>query len=217
MGTFYAPNDYRNYIAHYGVKGMRWGVRKQKASTGDGMQNFKSTVKKKLREVHHDYFDKVTDLRRKRIEAVTPIDQEIDRYTRGRASKTRSGKLSEYLGAGASRTAHEARARYNDEMADTYANERWRKEFQRRARNERSLAKAYDKSAKIYEKGGRVAMKRRMRNLVVNPDVLKATYERPRSGKKITYGRHMAEVAANKAIEEGLKYYINYRRAERLK
>ena len=30
MGTFYdAPNDYRNYLAHHGVKGMKWGQRKE--------------------------------------------------------------------------------------------------------------------------------------------------------------------------------------------
>ena len=35
MGTFYdAPNDYRNYICHYGVKGMKWGVRHDKPSSG---------------------------------------------------------------------------------------------------------------------------------------------------------------------------------------
>lgn len=28
-GTFDAPNDYRNYLQHHGVKGMKWGVRKQ--------------------------------------------------------------------------------------------------------------------------------------------------------------------------------------------
>ena len=28
MGTFYdAPNDYRNYLAHHGVKGQKWGVK----------------------------------------------------------------------------------------------------------------------------------------------------------------------------------------------
>ena len=27
--TFYPTNDYRSYLAHHGVKGMRWGHRKQ--------------------------------------------------------------------------------------------------------------------------------------------------------------------------------------------
>ena len=28
--TFYPINDYRSYLAHHGVKGMKWGVRKQR-------------------------------------------------------------------------------------------------------------------------------------------------------------------------------------------
>lgn len=28
--TFFAPNDYRLYLQHYGVKGMKWGVRKDR-------------------------------------------------------------------------------------------------------------------------------------------------------------------------------------------
>lgn len=33
--TFYdAPNDYRNYLAHHGVKGMKWGIRHDKPSSG---------------------------------------------------------------------------------------------------------------------------------------------------------------------------------------
>jgi len=32
--TFYSQNDYRNYIAHFGVKGMKWGVRRFQNSNG---------------------------------------------------------------------------------------------------------------------------------------------------------------------------------------
>lgn len=32
--TFYAPNDYRNYLEHFGIRGMKWGVRRFQNADG---------------------------------------------------------------------------------------------------------------------------------------------------------------------------------------
>ena len=39
--TFFAPNDYRLYLQHYGVKGMKWGVRKDRSKSRIYRRNYR--------------------------------------------------------------------------------------------------------------------------------------------------------------------------------
>lgn len=67
-GTFYAPNDYRNYLEHHGILGMKWGVRrfqnadgsynsagKKRYGIGDGesYEGVKGGGKTSLRSAYH--------------------------------------------------------------------------------------------------------------------------------------------------------------------
>lgn len=54
MSTFYeAPNDYRNYICHYGVKGMRWKQRKR-FSGRDPANQYKTNIPRKASNDEED-------------------------------------------------------------------------------------------------------------------------------------------------------------------
>lgn len=44
--SYYGQNDYRNYLAHYGVLGMKWGVRKERPTSGHRTYREKSIVGK---------------------------------------------------------------------------------------------------------------------------------------------------------------------------
>lgn len=52
MSTFYdSPNDYRSYLSHHGVKGMKWGVRHDKPSVAIKKRRMK---KYGISEKEHD-------------------------------------------------------------------------------------------------------------------------------------------------------------------
>lgn len=54
MSAFYnAPNDYRNYLCHYGVKGMRWKQRKR-FSGRDPANQYKTNIPRKASNDEED-------------------------------------------------------------------------------------------------------------------------------------------------------------------
>lgn len=216
--TFYSHDDYCHFLAHYGVKGMKWGVRKQRLKAG--FDSAARSAKTAIKNFGHDYGPDA-QWRRSLLTQRAGHDAASAEINRALASKTMSGRYSEMYGAGSSRSRHEARAKMYRDQATTYVSDRRRRNAERLARNEQSLADAYDKSARFYEKGGKAAMRRRLRNagtLInpnLNPDVLRSTYER-RNGKKITYGRHLAEQEVNKRIANATANYLKKKAKKRL-
>lgn len=62
--NYEAPNDYRSYLAHHGVKGMKWGVRHEQARKARIMKKYGisskqyDTIRAKSMQ-RHKKFDKV--------------------------------------------------------------------------------------------------------------------------------------------------------------
>ena len=52
--TFFAPNDYRLYLQHYGVKGMKWGVRKDRSKSSTYAMRISKRAKQKEPRITRD-------------------------------------------------------------------------------------------------------------------------------------------------------------------
>ena len=52
--TFYPLNDFRSYLAHYGVKGMKWGVRKDRSKSEAYAMRIAKKAKRKEPKITHD-------------------------------------------------------------------------------------------------------------------------------------------------------------------
>lgn len=99
MGNdYYGRNDYRDYLAHYGVKGMKWKKRKRRSLTPE----------------------EIRAIRRNRLRMLAERDMTEDANNRARARSLRSGggsKGSGKSGGGAINT--EAIQRMNRRLAVT--------------------------------------------------------------------------------------------------
>ena len=48
----YGINDYRNYLAHYGVLGMKWGVRKKRVNKSIDRRRKESSIRKERKNAY---------------------------------------------------------------------------------------------------------------------------------------------------------------------
>lgn len=58
-GTFYPLNDFRSYLEHYGVKGMKWGVRKDRSKSAKYAASISRTASVKEPRISRDVINAI--------------------------------------------------------------------------------------------------------------------------------------------------------------
>lgn len=107
-GTFYAPNDYRVYLVHHGIKGQKWGVRRYQNSDGSLTAAGKARAEK----------DKQGILARTKIRAQGAIGVPVE-HIRGIAnSKSIGGAIDNTLGFGSGASMWRSQAYTQKRLAE---------------------------------------------------------------------------------------------------
>lgn len=187
--TFYRDDG---YLAHYGVKGMKWGVRKSQ-NTGA-----RKSIKQKARALAGKGYRLAYN------QAAQRVIRDAQPAMQRRALVEELGKAKD-LGDLVSMTVGNKRnaraARVNADMYDAlerHANtKRSRNRYKAAAENSRTFEKYYDR-----------VRKKRGKDKVIEMITGKESYSLPwkrANGKTISYGRHVAEEIVNNLVWSGAK------------
>ena len=107
-GTFYASNDYRFYLAHHGIKGQKWGVRRFQNADGSLTEAGQARAAK----------DKKGLLARTKIRVQGAIDQPMEYYRGVVNSKGVKQTISNVAGSGAASAAWRSNAYTEKRLAE---------------------------------------------------------------------------------------------------
>lgn len=187
--TFYRDDD---YLAHYGVKGMKWGVRK---ASGTGSRK---SIKQKAREIVAKGYKAASNRAvRNAIQQNQEARQKLARAKELAGAKSLGDFASMTVGNKRNARVHRVNAEMYDELAKYSNRKRTRNKYKAAAENSRTFEKYYDR---VRQKKG----KDKAIEMITGKESYSLPWKRA-NGKTISYGRHVAEEIVNNLVWSAAK------------
>lgn len=193
--TFYRDDG---YLAHYGVKGMKWGVRKSQ-NTGSQRKPRKSIRQKASEIVAKGYKAASNRAVRNAIEQDLEARQNIARAKELAGAKSLGDFASMAVGNKRNARVHRVNAEMYDELAKYSNSKRTKNKYKAAAENSRTFEKYYDR---VRQKKG----KDKAIEMLTGRESYSLPWKRA-NGKTISYGRHVAEEIVNNLVWSAAKTY----------
>jgi hypothetical protein len=188
--TFYRDDD---CLAHYGVKGMKWGVRKSQ-STGPQRKSFKQKASEIVAKGYKAAANRAV---RNAIEQDREARQNVARAKELAGAKSLGDFASMTVGNKRNARVHRVNAEMYDELAKYSNRKRTKNKYKAAAENSRTFEKYYDR---VRQKKG----KDKAIEMITGKESYSLPWKRA-NGKTISYGRHVAEEIVNNLVWSGAK------------